>query len=77
MTRSIYAICASIIIAVVLCEWLLQTGLPQMELPAVSPYLIPTGNPWDPLSHRVVEPGNSALEPQNTISRLVDSMRCL
>ena len=66
-------------------SWLLDTGIPQMEWPALSPE-----NLWDQLSHRV-EARNSvnqnlndlraALQegwdamPQQTISRHVNSMR--
>ncbi|KAJ8362960.1 hypothetical protein SKAU_G00117910 [Synaphobranchus kaupii] len=71
-------------------ERLLETGVPQMEWPALSPDLNPIENLWDQLTHRV-EARNSvpqnlndlraALQeewdamPQQTISRLVNSMR--
>uniref|UniRef100_A0A3B1KFG7 Tc1-like transposase DDE domain-containing protein n=1 Tax=Astyanax mexicanus TaxID=7994 RepID=A0A3B1KFG7_ASTMX len=43
-------------------ERLLETGVPQMEWPALSPDLNPIENLWDQLS-RLVEARNSA--PQN------------
>uniref|UniRef100_A0A3Q3XF76 Uncharacterized protein n=1 Tax=Mola mola TaxID=94237 RepID=A0A3Q3XF76_MOLML len=58
-------------------EWLLEAGVPQMEWPALSLNLNPTENLRDQLSCRV----KAALEeewnamPQQTISRLVNSMR--
>lgn len=71
-------------------ERLLETGVPQMEWPALSPDLNPIENLWDQLS-RLVEARNSAPQnpnylraalqeewdamPQQTISRLVNSMR--
>uniref|UniRef100_A0A671VKC8 HTH cro/C1-type domain-containing protein n=1 Tax=Sparus aurata TaxID=8175 RepID=A0A671VKC8_SPAAU len=71
-------------------ERLLETGVPQIEWPALSPDLNPIENLWDQLIRRV-EARNSvpqnlndlraALQeewdamPQQTITRLVDSMR--
>uniref|UniRef100_A0A3B1IPN0 Tc1-like transposase DDE domain-containing protein n=1 Tax=Astyanax mexicanus TaxID=7994 RepID=A0A3B1IPN0_ASTMX len=71
-------------------ERLLETGVPQMEWPALSPDLNPIENLWDQLS-RLVEARNSAPQnlndlraalqeewdamPQQTISQLVNSMR--
>ncbi|KAK7881405.1 hypothetical protein WMY93_029814 [Mugilogobius chulae] len=43
-------------------ERLLETGVPQMEWPALSPDLSPIKNPWDQLSHRV-EARSSAPRP--------------
>ena len=71
-------------------EGLLETGIPQMEWPALSPDLNPIENLWDQLSRRV-EARNSAPQnlndlraalqeewdamPQQTISFLVNSIR--
>ncbi|KAL6465422.1 hypothetical protein MHYP_G00255550 [Metynnis hypsauchen] len=71
-------------------ERLLKTGVPQMEWPAFSPDLNPIKNLWDQLN-RCVEARNSVpqnlkdlraalqeewdAKPQQTISRLVNSMR--
>ena len=71
-------------------EQLFETGVPQMKWPTLSPDLNPIENLWDQLS-RHVEASNSVSQnlndlkaalqeeldamPQQTITRLVDSMR--
>ena len=48
-------------------EWLLETGVPQMKLPALSPDLNPIENLWDQLSHRV--------EARNSVPRSLNDLR--
>uniref|UniRef100_A0A8C5HZ72 Tc1-like transposase DDE domain-containing protein n=1 Tax=Gouania willdenowi TaxID=441366 RepID=A0A8C5HZ72_GOUWI len=73
-------------ISCIIREWLLETGSPQMEWPALSADLNPIENLWDQLN-RYVEPSNplpqnlnylsAALQEQwdPCIALLVNSMR--
>ncbi|CAK6970414.1 Transposable element Tcb1 [Scomber scombrus] len=57
-------------------EWLLKTGVPQMERPALSPDLNPIENLWDNLSRRV-EARNSVPQNLNDPRAEKSGMPCL